>query len=74
MLRAIREAYSRIWNVDGAYRAVSTRLLVSKEERGRSYLNRVPVFASERILGSLLETLLALGQALIPAPGQCPQF
>lgn len=31
-----------------------------------SYLNGVPVLAGERVDGLLLETLLALGQSLVP--------
>lgn len=35
----------------------------------RQYLDRVPILAHERILGLLLEALLALGKALVPADG-----
>lgn len=31
-----------------------------------AYLDLVPVLSGERILGSLLETLLSLGEALVP--------
>ena len=39
--------------------------VLSLIEGGRS-LDRVPVFSGEGILGSLLETLLAFRQALVP--------
>lgn len=57
-------SYSRTLNVDGAWIQLAIAHLLRAQ---LPYLDRVPILAHERVLGSLLEALLAFRKALVPA-------
>lgn len=55
--------YSLVWKVEGAYSCQQNPHTLKLH----TYLHRVLVFPGERVDSSLLNTLLALRQALVPA-------
>jgi hypothetical protein len=56
-------SYSRILKVEGAYDQSAIEMLAQTQ---KSYLDRIPIFSGEGVLGPLLETFLAFRKALVP--------